>query len=108
MRASGTSCGSHGGCGLWRTVSSHVVCGIGHLLDQRSAQVLELALELNVFGDGHAVLRDLGPAVRLLNNHIAALRCGRARRRSQRSRTANEFPEAAFRDANAAAWLPSR
>lgn len=58
---------------LARTVAGHVVGGVGHLLDERGAQVLELALELYVFGHRHAVLGDLRPAIRLLNHHIAAL-----------------------------------
>ena len=45
----------------------------GHFLHQLSAHVLELVVQLDFLGHGHAVLGDDGSAVGLFNGHVAAL-----------------------------------
>ena len=67
-----------------RTVAGDVVGGVGNLLDKGRAQVLELALELDALGNRHAVLRDFRAAVRLLDDHVAALRRAATPRARQR------------------------
>ena len=44
----------------------------GDLLDHLRAHVLELVLELDLLGDGHAVLGDRGGAPGLLDDDVAA------------------------------------
>jgi hypothetical protein len=60
--------GSGGG-----TVTSDLVGLAGNILEETSAEVLELVLEGDGAGDGHTVLGDLGRAVAGLNKNIAAL-----------------------------------
>jgi hypothetical protein len=51
-----------------------VVAGLGsHFLDHLGAHVLELVLELDFLGHGHAVLGHGGGAEGALEHHVAAL-----------------------------------
>ena len=51
-----------------------LIAGLGgDLLDQLSAHVLELVVQFDVLGDGHAVLGDAGGAERLVEHDVAAL-----------------------------------
>ena len=67
--------GEHGGGG------GTVTCLVGRLrcdlADHLSTHVLELVLELDLLGDGNAVLGDAGCPVRLVEHHIATLRAER-------------------------------
>ena len=45
-------------------------------LNQLGTDVLELVLKLDGLGDGDSVLRDLGAAPALLDDHVATLRNG--------------------------------
>ncbi len=49
----------------------------GDLAQQLGAEILELVLELDLLGDGDAVLGDAGRAERLLDHDVAALRTQR-------------------------------
>ena len=60
--------GSGGG-----TVASHVVGLGGDFLHQLSAHVLKGIGQLDLLGDGHAVVGDQGSAELLIQHHIAAL-----------------------------------
>eukprot|EP00754_Rhynchopus_humris_P026020 Rhum_TRINITY_DN14986_c0_g1::Rhum_TRINITY_DN14986_c0_g1_i1::g.130693::m.130693 len=60
-----------------RAVARHVVRGVGHLAHELRAQVLEVVRELDRLRHRHTVLRDLRRAVRLLDDHVAALRAER-------------------------------
>eukprot|EP00128_Syssomonas_multiformis_P010966 Colp12_sorted_trinity150504_noHs@27325 len=55
------------------TVTSLIVGLTGNILDQASTKVLELILELDVLGNSHTVLGDLGGAVSLLDHDRATL-----------------------------------
>ncbi len=67
--------GQHGRGG--GAVAGEVV-GLGSdLTDHLGAHVLELVLELDLLGDGDAVLGDAGRAERLLDEDVAALRAER-------------------------------
>jgi len=61
----------HGGRG--GTVTGDLVGLAGDILEETSAEVLELVLEGDGAGDGHTVLGDLGRAEAGLNEDIAAL-----------------------------------
>jgi hypothetical protein len=64
--------GEHGGGG---GAVAGLVGGLGRdLLHHLRAHVLELVLELDLLGDGDAVLGDRGRAPRLLDDHVAAAR----------------------------------
>ena len=63
--------GEHGGRG--GTVTGDLVGLAGDILEETSAEVLELVLEGDGAGDGHTVLGDLGRAEAGLNEHVAAL-----------------------------------
>jgi hypothetical protein len=54
-------------------VASAVGCLRGDILDHLGAHVLELVLENDLLGDGHAVLGDARRAIRLVENDIAPL-----------------------------------
>ena len=60
----------HGGGG--GTVAGLVVGLAGHLFHHLGAHVLDAVLELNLLGDGHAVLGHLRSTEFLVDNHIAA------------------------------------
>ncbi len=60
--------GSGGG-----TVAGHVVGLGGHLAHQLSAHVLKRIVQLDLLGDGHAVVGDQGRAELLIQHHVAAL-----------------------------------
>ena len=49
------------------------ICSLAYL-DKSGSNVLELALEIDGFSDGHAVLCDLGAAPTLFNDHVTALK----------------------------------
>eukprot|EP01046_Picozoa_sp_COSAG06_P062347 COSAG06_NODE_14030_length_1196_cov_1.585232_2_plen_90_part_00 len=69
------TCGGLGGthaCCL--TVTGLVVGLAGNALHKLRAQVVVLVLELDRLRDGHAILRDLRRAVRLLDGDVPALR----------------------------------
>eukprot|EP00959_Pyramimonas_sp_CCMP1952_P308328 6452867-Pyramimonas_sp.AAC.1 len=57
-----------------RTVASHVICCVRHLLDQARAGVQELVFEVDVLRHGDTVLGDLRPSIGLLDKHVAALK----------------------------------
>src|SRR5690606_16396804 len=63
--------GQHGGCG--GAVTGDVGGLAGDLLDHLDAEVLELSFELDILGDGDAVLGDLGGAEALLEDDVATL-----------------------------------
>jgi hypothetical protein len=63
--------GEHGGGG--GAVAGDVGGLAGDLLDHLRAHVLELVLELDLLGDGDAVLGDDGGAPRLLDDDVPAL-----------------------------------
>ena len=63
--------GQHGGRG--GAVTGDVVGLLGHLLDQLGADPLAGVLELDVLGDGDAVVGDGGGAPLLVEDHVAAL-----------------------------------
>ena len=63
--------GEHGGGG--GAVTGDVVGLGGHLLHELGTHVLEGVLELDLAGDGHAVVGDGGGAELLLEHHVAAL-----------------------------------
>ncbi len=63
--------GQQGGGG--GAVAGHVVGLGGDLLDDLGAHVLERVGQLNLLGDGHAVVGDEGGAELLIQHHIAAL-----------------------------------
>lgn len=48
------------------------ICSLVYL-DKFGSNVLEFALEIDGFSDGHAVLCDLGAAPALFNDHVTAL-----------------------------------
>ncbi len=62
--------GQHSGGG--GAVTGHVGGLAGNFLHQLCAHVLELVLQLDLFGNGHAVLGDQGGAEGLLDDHVAA------------------------------------
>ena len=64
--------GQHGGGG--GAVTGDVVGLGGDLLDQLGAHVLERVLELDLLGDGHAVVGDGRGAALLVEDDVAALR----------------------------------
>ena len=64
--------GEHGGGG--GAVAGDVVGLLGDLLDQLGADLLVRVLELDLLGDGHAVLGDRGGAPLLVEHDVAALR----------------------------------
>ena len=68
--------GQHGGGR--GAVAGHVVGLAGGFLDELGAQVLVRVVQLDVFGDGHAVLGDLGRAPALVEHGVAAARAERA------------------------------
>ena len=55
-----------------RAVAGHVVGLRGGLLEHLGAHVLEVILEFDLFGDGHAIMRDRRCAPLLINGHVAA------------------------------------
>ena len=63
--------GQHGGGG--GAVTGDVVGLGGDLLDQLGAHVLEGVVELDLLGDGHAVVGDRRGAELLVQRHVAAL-----------------------------------
>ncbi len=63
--------GEDGGGG--GAVTGLVVGAVGHFLDHLRAHVLELVLELDLLGDGDAVLGDAGRAEALVDDDVAAL-----------------------------------
>ena len=63
--------GQQGGGG--GAVSGHIVGLGGDLLHQLSAHVLKGVLQLDLLGDGHAVVGDEGGAELLRQHHVAAL-----------------------------------
>ena len=63
--------GEDGGGG--GAVTGDLVGLLGHLLDQLGPDLLPRVLELDLVGDGHAVVRDGGRAPLLLENDVAAL-----------------------------------
>ena len=67
--------GQHGRRG--GAVAGHVGGLAGDLLDHLGAHVLVLVFELDLLGDGHAVLGDRGRAERLLDDDVAAPRAER-------------------------------
>ncbi|MGY4598715.1 hypothetical protein ACVWXL_006461 [Bradyrhizobium sp. GM22.5] len=67
--------GQHGRGG--GAVAGEVVGLGGDLTHHLGAHVLELVLELDLLGDGDAVLGDAGRAERLLDEHVAAFRAER-------------------------------
>ena len=62
----------HGGGG--GAVTGDVVGLLGDFLDQLGADLLVRVLELDLLGDGHAVVGDRGGAPLLLQHDVAALR----------------------------------
>jgi hypothetical protein len=64
-------------CGGGGAVTGGVVGLRGDLADHLRAHVLELVLELDLLGDGNAVLGDARGAERLVDNDIAPLRAQR-------------------------------
>ena len=52
-------------------VTGHVVRLTGGLLDELGAHVLEVVLQLDLLGDGHAVTADLGRPELLVQDHVA-------------------------------------
>ena len=68
--------GQHGGGR--RAVAGDVVRLAGRFLHELGAQVLERVIELDVLGDGHAVLGDLGRAPALVEHRVAAAGAERA------------------------------
>ena len=63
--------GEDGGRG--GAVTGDVVGLLGHLLDQLGADLLEGVLEVDLLGDGDAVVRDRRRAPLLVEHHVAAL-----------------------------------
>ena len=68
----GNRLGQNGGGG--GAVAGYVVGLGGNFANHLRAHVLELVLELDVLGDGNAVLGDARCAKRLLKNHVTAFR----------------------------------
>ena len=64
--------GEHGGGG--GAVARDVVGLLGDLLDELGADLLVGLLELDLLGDGHAVVGDRGSAPLLVEHDVAALR----------------------------------
>ena len=64
--------GQDGGRG--GAVTGHVVGLLGHFLDQLGADLLERVLEVDLLGDGDAVVGDRGGAPLLVEHDVAALR----------------------------------
>ena len=63
--------GKHGGRGC---AVAGLVGGLGgDLLEHLGAHVLELVLELDLLGDGHAILGDAWRAIRLIEHDVAPL-----------------------------------
>src|SRR5580692_11048156 len=56
-----------------RAVAGHVVGLLRYFLDQLGTDLLPRVLELDLLGDGHAIVGDRGGAPLLLENHIPAL-----------------------------------
>jgi hypothetical protein len=56
-----------------RAVTRHVLCLRGGFLQQLSADVLEGILELDLLGDGDAVVRDVRRSVLLVQRDVAPL-----------------------------------
>ena len=69
------ACGEHGGGG--GSVTGLVGRFRRDLAHHLRAHVLELVLELDLLGDGDAVLGDAGCPVRLVEHHVATLRAER-------------------------------
>ena len=67
--------GEHGGGG--GAVAGDVVGLLGDLLDELGADLLVRVLELDLLGDGHAVVGDGGGAPLLVQDDVAALRAER-------------------------------
>ena len=67
--------GEDGGGG--GAVTGDVVGLLGHLLDELGADLLVGVLEVDLLGDGHAVLGDRGGAPLLVEHDVAALRAER-------------------------------
>ena len=63
--------GEHGGGG--GAVTGDVVGLGGHLLGELSAEILVGIVELNLLGDGDAVVGDGGGSPLLVQDHVAAL-----------------------------------
>src|ERR1035441_8629408 len=57
-----------------RAVSGHVVGLLRYFLDKLGADLLPRVLELDLLGDGHAIVGDRGGSPLLLEYHVAALR----------------------------------
>ena len=57
-----------------RTVAGIVTSLRGDALHELCARILKLVLQLDLLGDGHTVLGNLGSTELLFNNHVAALR----------------------------------
>src|SRR5215470_16338277 len=60
--------------GRRRAVTGYVVGLLGYFLDQLGADLLPRVLELDLLGDGHAIVGDRGGSPLLLEHHVAALR----------------------------------
>ena len=60
--------GSGGGA-----VTGHIVGLGGHLAHQLCAHVLKRVVQLDLLGDGHAVVGDQGRTELLIQHHVAAL-----------------------------------
>ena len=71
-------------------VAGHVIGLAGSFFDQLRAEILEGILEVDVFGDGDAVLGHLGGAPALVENRIAAPGTERALDRAGEFRNAGE------------------
>jgi len=58
-------------------VAGNIVGLLGDLFDQLGADLLVWVFELDLLGDGHAIVGDRRSAPLLLQNHVAALRAQR-------------------------------
>src|SRR6202012_2505002 len=56
-----------------RAVAGHVVGLLRYFLDKLGADLLPRVLELDLLGDGHAIVGDRGGSPLLLEHHVAAL-----------------------------------
>ena len=68
----GNSPGQNGGCG--GAVTGLLVGVVGHILDQLGADVLELVLEFDCFGNCHAVFGYLWASPGGLDNYVPPLK----------------------------------
>src|SRR5579859_6584290 len=59
--------------GSRRAVTGHVVRLLGYFLDELGADLLPRVLELDLLGDGHAIVGDRGGSPLLLEHHVPAL-----------------------------------